>query len=193
MKLEIAHKSSYSRGQLLLRTFFGWIYIGIPHGFLLFFHTIWASILGVITFWIVLFTGKYPRNWFNYQVALQRWSLRVSAALYNLTDESPSFGTDGKSETVSYDVEYPASLSRGKVLLRMFFGWAYIIIPHGIALYFRFLVTLIFIGIAWWVVLLAGTYPKGLFDFNVGTFRWANRVSLYWGLFTDEYPPFSGK
>jgi hypothetical protein len=193
MKLEIAHKSSYSRGQLLLRTFFGWIYIGIPHGFLLFFHTIWASILGVITFWIVLFTGKYPRNWFDYQVALQRWSLRVSAALYNLTDESPSFGTDGKSETVSYDVEYPASLSRGKVLLRMFFGWAYIFIPHGIALYFRFLVTLLFIGIAWWVVLLTGSYPKGLFDFNVGTFRWANRLSLYWGLFTDEYPPFSGK
>lgn len=193
MKLEIAHKPSFSRGQLLLRTFFGWIYIGIPHGFLLFFHGIWSAILGMITFFIVLFTGKYPKNWFDYQVALQRWNLRVSAALFNLTDEKPSFGTDGKSDTVTYDVEYPASLSRGKVLLRAIFGWAYILIPHGIALGIRYWITLLFVGIAWWVVLLTGTYPKGLFDFNVGTFRWASRLNLYWGLFTDEYPPFSGK
>ena len=33
MKLDVTHQDSYSRGELLLRTFFGWLYIGIPHYF----------------------------------------------------------------------------------------------------------------------------------------------------------------
>ncbi|EAY30425.1 hypothetical protein [Microscilla marina] len=34
MKLYVQHQQEYSRGELLLRTFFGWLYIGIPYFFL---------------------------------------------------------------------------------------------------------------------------------------------------------------
>jgi hypothetical protein len=193
MKLEIAHQSTYSRGQLLLRTFFGWLYIVIPHYFLLCLHMIWANILAFFAFWAVLFTGKYPKNWFEYQIALKRWGLRVAAVLYNLTDEKPSFGTQGTSSSVKFDVPYPATLSRGKVLLRMFFGGIYVIIPHGFCLMFRFWITSILMGLAWWIVLFTGSYPESFHSFNVGTLRWMSRLGLYMGLFTDEYPPFSGK
>ncbi|MFC2155921.1 hypothetical protein ACFLRB_05480 [Acidobacteriota bacterium] len=62
MKLTIKHQESYSRGELLLRTFFGWIYIVIPHDFALWLVGIWAGILSFLAWWVILFTGKYPQS-----------------------------------------------------------------------------------------------------------------------------------
>ncbi len=47
--------------------------------------------------------------------------------------------------------------------------------------------------IAFWVILFTGQYPRGLFDFAVGFYRWQLRVTAYLGLLRDEYPPFSGQ
>jgi hypothetical protein len=45
--------------------------------------------------------------------------------------------------------------------------------------------------IAWVAILFTGTYPRGLFDFVEGVFRWHNRVIAYaLTLVTDQYPPF---
>jgi uncharacterized RDD family membrane protein YckC len=84
-------------------------------------------------------------------------------------------------------------LSRGLLLLRAFFGFLYVGIPHGFCLTFRSWATGIIAFLAWWVVLFTGKYPETWHAFNVGTYRWMMRVQLYMGFFTDEYPPFSGK
>ena len=81
MKLTVSHLDKYSRGQLILRTLFGAIYIGIPHLFLIAIVGIWSAILTFITFWIVLFTGKFPESIFNFQIGFQNWILRLEATL----------------------------------------------------------------------------------------------------------------
>ena len=193
MTLTITHQEKYSRGQLLLRLFFGWLYIGIPHFFLLAFVGIWSGILTFVTFWIVLFTGRFPESIFNFQVAVNNWGLRVAATLLNLVDGYPAFFPSGTSDAVSLVVPHPATVSRGLVILRLLLGWAYVGIPHGFCLAFRNIGTSVLVFIAWWAVLFTGKYPARMHGFNVGSYRWLYRVSMYLGYFTDEYPKFSGK
>ncbi|MBV8998782.1 MAG: DUF4389 domain-containing protein, partial [Solirubrobacterales bacterium] len=58
---------------------------------------------------------------------------------------------------------------------------------------------LFFIGIGaffvlvfgFFAVLFTGRWPRGAFDFLVGTLRWSYRVLAYYHLMTDAYPPFS--
>jgi hypothetical protein len=193
MKLSITRQDSYSRGELLLRTFFGWLYIMIPHGIVMIFVGIWAAILQFLAFWVVLFTGKYPKSWFEFQAKVMNWTCRLYATMFNLVDGYPAIGPGGTSEKVKLDVEYPETLSRGLLLVRLIFGFIYIYIPHGFCLYFR-LIAHGFVGfIAWWVVLFTGQFPESMHSFLTGTLRWMTRLNLYCGFMTDEYPPFSGK
>jgi hypothetical protein len=193
MKLTINHQESYSRGELLLRTFFGFLYIAIPHFFIWFFVGIWAGILMFVAWWVVLFTAVYPRGMFEFQVKCMNWFLRLQSSLMNLVDGYPAIGPNGKSDSVTLEVEYPEKLSRGLLLLRTFFGFLYVSIPHGFCLMFRGWASAIIAFLAWWVVLFTGKYPGSWHAFNVGTYRWSTRVQLYLEFLTDQYPPFSGK
>jgi hypothetical protein len=193
MKLQITHQESYSRGELLLRSFLGFIYIIFPHVFVLLFVSLWSSILKMLAFWIVLFTGKYPKSFFDFHVGLLRWNLRLNATISNLVDGYPAFGVSANPDNVILEVEYPESLSRGTLLLRAFLGIFYVLIPHGFLLFFRTLWGSILSFIAWWMILLTGKYPKSTHDFITETMRWNTRVSIYMGFMTDEYPPFNGK
>ena len=190
---DVVHQDNYSRGELLLRTLFGQIYILIPHGFLLFFMGIGSFVLSVISWWAVLFTGQYPRTFFDYQVNLLRWRMRVSARILNLADGYPPFGMDATDPKLVLHIVYPAKLDQGLLLLRLFFQAIYVYIPHGFCLFFRAIAMLFVVFFAWWAVLFTGKYPKGMHDFVVGTLRWGIRVNMYVAFLTDKYPPFSGK
>ena len=190
---DIAHQESYSRGQLLLRTFFGFIYIMIPHMFVLFFMYIAAGILRFIAWWAVLFTGKYPKNFFEFQLSLLRWGTRLNARVLNLADGYPAFGTSAVDNQIVVDVAYPEKSSRGLLFLRLFFAPFYVGIPHFFCLFFRIIACYFTVFIAWWAVLFTGKYPTGMHSFVVGTLRWGMRVVIYLSFMTDTYPPFSSK
>ena len=96
------------------------------------------------------------------------------------------------SYPVTYQVDYPETLSRGKLILKVLFGWLYCGIPHGIVLWFYGIAASVVLFISFWAILFTGKYPKGMFDFVVGYYRWTNNVSAYLALMRDEYPPFSG-
>src|ERR1044072_2604421 len=127
---DIVHQDKYSRAQLILRTLFGQVFILIPHGFLLFFVGIGSAILGFIAWWAVLFTGKYPRSFFDFQVSLLKWHARVQARMWNLLDGYPAFGLSGQDDKVILNIPYPEKLSQGLLLLRLFFQFIYVIITQ---------------------------------------------------------------
>jgi len=192
MKLKVTLQERYSRGELLLRSIFGLFYIILPHFFLLFFVGIWAAILGFIAFWIILFTGKYPRSMFEFQVGLLRWGVRLNARMSNVADGYPAFGINGTDNNTVFEVEYPERVSRGLVLVRLFFGLFYVYLPHYFILFFRAIWVTVLQFLAWWIVLFTGTYPESFHNWVVGQIRWITRVSLYMSYLTDKYPAFTG-
>lgn len=191
MKLEINYKEKYSRGELLLRSFFGFFYIALPHSFVLMFLQIWSAILSFISFWSIVFTGRYPKSFFDFQVQLLRWNLRVNASLYNLIDDYPKFGLSASHPDVTLEVEYPEKLGRGHAIIKAMFGIFYVIIPHVFVLYFVSIGALFVMFINWWSVLFTGKISKSFQKFLVGFLRWSVRLSLYIMYMTDRYPPFS--
>ncbi len=191
--VKLERQESYSRSQLLMRAIFGWIYIYFPHFFILSFLQIWASILTFVAIISIIFTGRYPQSMFEFQTNLMRWSFRVQARMYHLADGYPPFSLDADTDTPQFEFEYPENLKRGSAILKLFFGWLYCGLPHGIALAVRSFISNILTFISFWVILFTGEYPKEFFEFNLGTLRWGMKVNAYLGFMTDEYPPFSGK
>ena len=192
MNFKINHPESLSRGILLLKTFLGWLYIGIPHGIILGLMEVGVGVVTFIAWWAILFTGKYPEGMYNFVEGYYRWALRVGAYMGLLTDDMPPYSMDPKETSpVTFKLTYPESLSRGKVILKVLLGWLYVGIPHGIVLGLYGILVSIISFIAWWAILFTGKYPKGMFELVEGYIRWSLRVMLYLGLMTDEYPPFS--
>ena len=135
---------------------------------------------------MLLFRQKYPRWWFDWNVALTKFSNRVVAYVALLRDEYPSTDED---QSVHIDIPYPDAqkdLHRGMPLVKWFLA-----IPHCIALAVLGAAAVVVVVIAWFAILFTGRYPRSLFDFVVGVFRWSLRVSAYaFLLTTDLYPPF---
>jgi hypothetical protein len=64
-------------------------------------------------------------------------------------------------------------------------------IPHLIVLLFLAIGAVFAVFIAAFAVLFTRRYPRGLFDYVLGVYRWGWRVSAYLLLMNDRYPPFS--
>ena len=87
----IEYPEKLSRGWAVLKFLFGWAYVGIPHGVILWLYGIAVAVIAFIAFWIILFTGKFPRGMFDFILGYMRWSTRVTAYLYFMRDEYPPF------------------------------------------------------------------------------------------------------
>ncbi len=92
---------------------------------------------------------------------------------------------------IKFNVDYPERLSRAILILRLFFGWIYVGIPHGLCLAGLGVAVFFVQIIAFFAVLFTGKYPRGMFDFVIGYWRWWNRVNGYTSFLTDKYPPFN--
>jgi hypothetical protein len=182
--------------------------LAIPHFIVLFFLWIAFAVVTLVAFFAILFTGRYPRGLFEFNVGVLRWSWRVCFYSYSAlgTDKYPPFTLEDVADyPARVEVAYPQSLSRGLVLVK----WWLLALPH-------YLVVAVFAGGAWaswsgvgmWgdatsggligllvlfvglALLFTGSYPRSLYDFVMGMNRWCFRVLAYSTLMTDTYPPF---
>ena len=193
-----------SRGMWLIKWF-----LAIPHYFCLAFLWFAFAVLTIVAFFAILFTGRYPKGIFEFNVGVLRWNWRVAFYAFNPagTDRYPPFALADADYPARLEIAYPEKLSRGLVLVK----WWLLAIPHYI------IVGILTSGVWWWagdfgdgdgvlraggglmsilvlialvVLLFAGRYPQGLFDLVMGLNRWVIRVAAYAGLMRDEYPPF---
>ncbi|MET1153304.1 DUF4389 domain-containing protein [Arthrobacter sp.] len=197
--------SRLSRGLWLVK----WL-LAIPHYIvlaLLWFALVVSTIAAGI---VILFTGRYPRSWFCFNVGVLRWSWRVGFYGYSAlgTDRYPPFTLATAEYPAELDVAYPQRLSHGLVLVK----WWLLAIPH-------LLIVGIFTsgsGLVWsrswgdgasvssWglsllgvlilitavILLFTARYPYEIFAFVMGLNRWSYRLAAYVLLMRDEYPPF---
>jgi len=168
----------------------------IPHYVVLVFLWLAFAVAWIIALFAILFTGRYPRRLFEFNVGVIRWTWRVGFYSYQVlgTDSYPPFTLKAGGYPADLDVVYPEKLSHGLVLVK----WWLLAIPQYMVIGFfqggwgprnGGLVSLlaIFAGVA---VLFKGRYPKGIFGFVLAMNRWSYRVFVYAALMTDSYPPF---
>jgi hypothetical protein len=173
----------------------------IPHFIVL--AALWIAffVVTLVAFFAILFTTRYPRSLFEFNVGVLRWTWRVGYYGYSAlgTDRYPPFSLAYRDDyPATFEVAYPERLSRGLVLVK----WWLLAIPHYIVLGaigvgvatsedrgWPGLITVLvfFAGVA---LLFTRRYPRGLHDLVVGLNRWVFRVITYVTLLRDEYPPF---
>ncbi len=185
-------------------------FLAIPHFFILAFLYVAFVVLTIFAFFSIVFTGRYPRAMFDFNVGVLRWGWRVVFYCTSVlaTDRYPPFSlADDPAYPARLDVAYPERLSQGLVWVK----WWLLAIPHYI------IVGLFTSGLIWWttnfgegdrfldigggligvlalvaalMLLFTARYPKPLFDLIMGLNRWVFRVAAYAALMRDEYPPF---
>jgi hypothetical protein len=199
VRLRVSIEEAPSRWLWLIK----WLLL-IPHFIALLFLSAAFVVVTIIAWFAIVFTGRYPRSLFDFNLGVLRWSWRVNGYGYGAlaTDRYPPFSLAQHAEyPATLDVDYPQRLHRGLPLVKWLLAMPHLLLiaaaSGGVVIGTANADTVSEIGLIGVIVLImgiallfTGRLPRGLFDLLVGTQRWIYRTVAYLALMTDDYPPF---
>lgn len=181
-RFDVAYPPALSRWKTLLRLFLAipaWFAASLVMGLLA---------LGLLTGYMTVFwRKKYPDWLFRGNAGAMGFIARTYAYSGLLTDKFPSFSPEESPVTLEFDPPPSGQLSRWRVV----FWKSLLLWPMQIVLQFLGLAMVVVTMLAWFAILFAGNYPRGLFQFSVGVQRWYWRATSYQASFNDRYPPYA--
>jgi hypothetical protein len=197
VRLEARLEAPLSRWLWLVK----WLLL-IPHYVVLAFLFLALLAVTLAAFFAIVFTGRYPRGMFDFNIGVLRWAWRVGYYGYSAlgTDRYPPFSLQRHDDyPATFDVDRPERLSRGLPLVKWLLAfphWLVVAAILGSTTYVGddvvrnpglvgILVLIAAVGL-----LFTGRYLPGVYDLVVGLDRWVARVAAYVLLMTDAYPPF---
>ena len=165
--------------------------LAIPHYIMLYALGLLAGFVFVFSWFAILFTGKMPESFFGLLCMEMRYRWRVSTYLAFMREAYPPFtfdttAADPGTDPARLSFEPPGALSRGLIFVK----WL-AVIPHLIVLFFLGIGALFVLLFGFFAVIITGAWPAGARNYVIGVQRWSNRVTMYFYLMTDQYPPFS--
>ena len=186
------------------------MFLAVPHYIVLAFLWVAFGVATAVAALAILFTGRYPRSLFDFNVGVLRWNWRVGFYVYAAlgTDRYPPFTLARADYPADIDVSYPETPSRGLVPVKWLLAIPHLLIvgllastilPYwwtetdwssGLQPIGGYSVLNLLVVIAGFFLLVTGSNPRGLFDLLMGINRWLYRVLTYVALMHDEYPPF---
>ena len=177
----------YQQQQSRLTTFFRFI-TAIPGLFVLVLWSIALWITVPISWFALLFTGRYPRGLYDFNASFARYATYVYSYCYLATDRWPGFSG-------APDIDYPVHLRLGeplpeynrmKVLFRIILA-----IPVYLIAYAMGIVAQIAAVIAWFAIVITGREPEGIYQMLRLGLSYQHRAMPYGLLLTEDWPEFT--
>jgi hypothetical protein len=168
-----------------------WI-MAIPHFLIASVLRTVAQVVGVVSWFAILFTGKLPEGLANMTCLALRYEARTTAYAGFLYEEYPPFEfatapADPGGTPVSVNF-VPALGGRNRLTCGLRIFW---MIPAAIVTMIIWIIGSICWFISIFAVLFTGKWPAGLHAWVMKSMRASLRLNAYAFLLTDDYPPMS--
>lgn len=185
----VTFQADYVEKRSRLSTFFRGI-LAIPLFIVAIFWGIGAYVVTIIAWFAMVFTARYPRGLYDFNVKALRYLHRTGAYWCLLTDAYPSFGGD-------HDPDYPVRILVDPPAEKYSRLLAFFRIIVGIPVYImQYLYNIVsdFVGVVSWIVIVVtGKQPRGLQDLQVMAVSYSTKGSAYLMLLTERYPPVTDR
>ncbi|MGO9487607.1 MAG: DUF4389 domain-containing protein [Solirubrobacteraceae bacterium] len=186
MSYPVTFQADYVERHSRLTTFFR-LLLAIPLAIWLYLYAIVAAVAVVIAWFAIVLTGRYPDALYEFVAGFNRFQARFTAYAALLCDPYPAFGGgDDPSYPVRMSFAGPLQrYSRLKTLARIILAIPLLVLRYAMGL-------LLEVGAvaAWFIILVTGKLPRGLFDLLVLANSYTARSDAYLYLLTETYPPF---
>jgi len=186
MSYPVTFEADYVEQRSRLTAFFR-LLLFIPVAIVFYIYAIIAGFAVMIAWVAIVITGRYPAGLYGFVSGYTRFIARATAYVVLLCDPYPPFSGSAEAE-YPVRMEFSGPLekySRAKTFFRLIIAIPIMVLRYVMGL----LLEIGAIG-AWFVIVITGKMPRGLFDVMVLANSYTARSDAYIFLLTETYPPF---